>query len=389
MKKNFIYAAAVSVVMAMLSILAVAQDSRAVSAAGSLYVISANAGGVNYVEGKVAVAQKSGKSGNLLKGDNIEVGDKVTTGTNGKAEILLNPGSYIRLAENSGFEFNNTSLDDLQVKLTAGSAMFEVITDNDFKFVVQTPTNRFNIIQSGVYRVDVASDGSGKIEVWKGKAEVGTGNTTIIKGGRQATVNNGQVMVEKFKRDDKESLAAWSKNRAKELAKVNSRLERNSLRSTLLSSFNNNGWNLYNSYGLWVFDPFSRNHCFLPFGYGWSSPYGFDFGRDLWYFRLPQTIYNQPPPYYRSPPNMVNNDNGRTDNQQQRNRRTSPPFENIQKDLGRDHPVDRSSESDIAPSPRSNPSPRISPPVFSPGDDTRSSPPSISPGERKGKPSDN
>ncbi len=38
------------------------------------------------------------------------------------------------------------------------------------------------------------------------------------------------------------------------------------------------------------------SYCFLPFGYGWNSPYGYSYGRDLWYFRLPSVIYNQPPP---------------------------------------------------------------------------------------------
>ena len=369
MKKNFMYIVAVGAIAFLLSSFAVAQDNRAVSAASNLYVISANAGGVNYVEGKVAVAQKSGKSGYLLKGDTLEVGDKVSTGTDGKAEILLNPGSYIRLAENSGFEFTNTSLDDLQVKLTGGSAMFEVITDDEFNFVVNTPKAQFKIVQSGVYRIDVLSDGSGKIAVWKGKAEIGTVKATTVKGGREATVNDGQVAVAKFKRDDKESLAAWSKTRAKELAKVNSRLERNNLRNTLLNSFNNNGWNMYNSYGLWVFDRFSGNHCFLPFGYGWSSPYGFGFGRDIWYFRLPQTIYNQPPP------NIGNV--RRIDNRERLDRRITPPFERVQNDISRDHPVDRSGETDIIPSPASRQSPRISPPVV------------IPPSERKGKPDDN
>ena len=376
MKKNFMYIVAVGAIAFLLSSFAIAQDNRAISAAGNLYVISANAGGVNYVEGKVAVAQKSGKSGYLLKGDTLEVGDKVSTGADGKAEILLNPGSYIRLAENSGFEFINTSLDDLQVKLTGGSAMFEVITDDEFKFAVNTPNTQFKIVQSGVYRVDVLNDGNGKIEVWKGKAEVGTGKAITVKGGREATIVNGQVVVEKFKRDDKETFTAWSKNRAKELAKVNSRLERDNLRTTLLNSFNNNGWNIYNSYGLWVFDRFSGNHCFLPFGYGWSSPYGFGFGRDIWYFRLPQTIYNQPPA------RIENNNGGRVDNQEQKVRRANPPFERVQKDLSRDHPVERSNDNDTVISPQSNPA-RISPPVvFTP-------PVVITPSDRKDKPNDN
>lgn len=368
MKKNFVYILTVGAMALLFSSFVTAQDDRAVSAAGNLYVISAKAGGVNYVEGKVAVVQKNGKSGYLLKGDNLEVGDKVSTGTDGKAEILLNPGSYVRLAENSGFEFTNTSLDDLQVKLTGGSAMFEVITDNEFKFVINTPKAQFKIIQSGVYRLDVLSDGGGKIAVWKGKAEIGEGKATTIKGGREATVNDGQVTVAKFDRDDKEALAAWSKTRAKELAKVNSRLERDNLRNTLLNSFNRSGWNFYDSYGLWVFDRFSGSHCFLPFGYGWSSPYGFGFGRDIWYFRLPRDFYNQPPVY------GGNGGGRRIEDKERLDRRINPPSERVNKDLSRDHPIDRSGEIDILPS---HPSPQISPPVV------------ITPREHKEKPNDN
>lgn len=343
MKKNFMYVFAVGAIALLFSSFVVAQDERAVSAAGSLYVISAKAGGVNYVEGKVAVAQKSGKSGYLLKGDNLEVGDKVSTDADGKAEILLNPGSYVRLAENSNFEFTNTSLDSLQVKLTGGSAMFEVITDDEFKFSVKTPQTQFKIVESGVYRVDVLSDGSGKIAVWKGKAEIGTDKATTVKSGREATIIGGQTVVAKFDRDDRDALAVWSKTRAKELAKVNSRLERDNLRNSLLNSYNRNGWNMYDSYGLWVYDRFSRNYCFLPFGYGWNSPYGFGFGRDIWYFRLPQVIYNHPPTY------SGNND-----------RRINPPSERVQKDFGR-MPPERGTDS--TPFPKSHPSPQISPPI--------------------------
>ncbi|MGI8640970.1 MAG: FecR domain-containing protein [Pyrinomonadaceae bacterium] len=338
MKKNFLNVFALSIVVFMLSALAFAQDNRSVSTVGNLYVISANAGGVNYVEGKVSVTQNNGRNGYLLKGDRLEIGEKVITGADGKAEILLNPGSYLRLSENSSFEFATTSLDDLQLKLNRGSAMFEVITDNDFTFAVNTPKGRFYIIQSGVYRVDVLGDGSGKIAVWRGKAQVGDTNATVIKGGRAATVNGSQVAVEKFDRDKKDALETWSKTRAKELAKVNSRLVRNDLRNTLVNSFNRRGWSLYDSYGLWVLDGFSGSYCFLPFGYGWNSPYGYGFGRDIWYLRLPRVIYNQPPPSYQQTQTGVLNSGvtGRLRNNNSTNGEPMiPPFEKVQRDIGR------------------------------------------------------
>ena len=188
MKQNLMNVLAIGTIVFLLSLAIVAQDKKAASVVDSKYLISANAGGINYVEGKTAVARQNGKSGLLRKGDALEVGDKVSTGTDGKVEILLNPGSYVRLAENSNFEFLTTSLDDLQLKLTGGSAMFEVITDNEFKFSVNTSNARFDIVESGIYRIDVLGDGTGKLSVWKGKAQIGEGKPTTVKGGKEATV---------------------------------------------------------------------------------------------------------------------------------------------------------------------------------------------------------
>jgi hypothetical protein len=297
MKKNLISVLTFGMLAVLFSSFVFAQNNnKTVSSTSDLYVISAKAGGVNYVEGKVVVAGKNNRSGYLLKGDTVEVGDKVSTGADGKAEILLNPGSYIRLAENSSFEFLTTSLDNLRLKLNGGSAMFEVIADDEFKIAVKTPKADFSIITSGVYRVSVLNDGSGKIAVWKGKAQIGDFNYTEIKAGREAVVNGSQVAIEKFDRDEKDALENWSKTRAKDLAKVNSRLQRQDIRNTLISGFGASRWNMYNSFGLWVFDRSFGSYCFLPFGYGWNSPYGYSYGRDLWYFRLPRVIYTQSPP---------------------------------------------------------------------------------------------
>lgn len=328
----------------LLTVAASAQtDRRAISAASSLYVVSTKAGGVNFVEGDVTVARKRAKSGQLLKGDELEIGDQAATGANGKAEILLNPGSFVRLGANTKFEFAATSLEDLQLILNSGSAIFEVITDDEFTFAVNTPRAKFYIVKTGVYRVDVESDGTAKIEVWKGRAQAGN---VEIKGGRQATVNGSQAAIVKFDRDDKDALDVWSKSRAKELAKVNARLQNTTARNSLLSSFNQTRWSLYDSYGLWVYNPAFGSHCFLPFGYGWSSPYGYYYPRDIWYYQLPSVIYTAPPtvlPPPTAPPvgtlptltaggtRVVRNTSpSRGENGQSK----LPPFQRVQKDIG-------------------------------------------------------
>ncbi|MGB7069787.1 MAG: FecR domain-containing protein [Pyrinomonadaceae bacterium] len=319
----------------------VAQDDRVVAAAGDKYVISANAGGVNYTEGKISVFKTNGRSGYLLKGDQIQVGDRISTSSEAKAEILLNPGSYIRLDGGSSFEFLSTSLDDLRLNLRIGSAILEIIAADEFRVTVATPKTPFVLTRSGVYRIDVSKDGSSILSVWKGKAYVGSDQ---VKAGRSATVAGVQADVEKFDRDDKDEFDVWSKSRAKELAKINDRLERKSLRNTLLSSFNRRGgWNMYNSFGLWVFDAGFGMWTFLPFGSGWGSPYGFWYGRDLWNCRLPMWIYYSGPSYAGSNTggsgngNPVNNPNPSTRNEERRMSAQIPPFRRMeQPGLNRD-----------------------------------------------------
>ena len=97
-----------------------AQSRTSTSPVADKYIISAKAGGVNFVEGTVTVIRATGRSGILLKSDRVEIGDRVTTGADGRAEVLLNPGSFIRLGKNSSFEFGSTDLEDLQIRLDSG-----------------------------------------------------------------------------------------------------------------------------------------------------------------------------------------------------------------------------------------------------------------------------
>lgn len=389
MKKNLLTVFSISAIVLAFSVFSFAQENRTVSSGASKYVISAEAGGVNYLQGRVSIARKFGRSGLLLKGDSVKIGDRVSTEEDGKAEILLNPGSYIRLGGNSSFEFVDTSLENLQIKLDRGSAIFEVITSNDFTFAVNTPKATFNVVQSGVYRVDVMNDGTGKIEVWKGKAQIGEDEDATVKKGKTATVGGNDVAVAKFDRDERDDLEQWSRDRAKELTKVNDRLERQNLRSTLISGFNSNSWNLYDSYGLWVYDPFWGGYCFLPFGYGWSSPYGFGYGRDIWGFRLPRYIFLQPPPVYNMPtnpqnPNSIartprartNSDNPNTTQRTNRavppeaTERITPPFRQVDQTNGRGRTNDTGIDtSDSFPSRATQP--RVIVPAPSSGNDVQ------------------
>ena len=202
----------------------------------SKYVISAKAGGVNQIVGDVSIRLASGQSRILLRKDNISVGDRVVTGANGKVEILLNPGSYVRIGGNSEFEFISTDLENMSLKLHTGAAIFEVFASNDFLVTVAGPDSKFVVVDSGVFRFDV-NENESTFSVRKGRARVGDINGELLKGGRESFGADGEFKVAKFDRDETDSLDDWSKARSKELAKMLASLDNRTMQASLLNSY--------------------------------------------------------------------------------------------------------------------------------------------------------
>lgn len=325
MKRNIFQMFTISMAVMLLASFGAGQQQVRASATAEKYTISAKAGGVNFIEGDVMVAKKEGRSGVLLRRDQLGAGDRVSTGANGKAEILLNPGSYIRLGSNTSFQFLTTSLDDLQVRVDSGTAMFEVFAANEFQVKVETPSGSIALIETGVYKVVVPQNGWATIAVFDGKAQLGDQNLTVVKKGRTSIIGSTTAAVIKFDRDKRGELGDWSKARSKDLAKITSSLRDDDVRTSLISSFHNGRWSMFDSFGLWVFNPRSMSYCFLPFGYGWRSPYGYGLGGGFYWYNLPWYITLPPvatvDPNRKDPRNIRKDDKIRTED---------PPFRVIE-----------------------------------------------------------
>jgi hypothetical protein len=243
------------------------------------FVISAQAGGVNSVDGRVTVT-RAGKAQPLTAQDDLTAGDLVTTGTASQVEVLLNPGSYLRVGENSAFELAENALEKIRVKLMKGSAIVEAtgLDSTELHINIVTERARILIIRRGVYRINVTAD-STELLVRKGRATVDDNSSNIIKGGNEVVFRGGSFEATKLGKQQQDQFDDWSKARANTLAKANERLSARGL-NTYLSSFSSFDWafSAANPYGLWAFSPFSRCFTFLPFYYGWSSPYGHYYG---------------------------------------------------------------------------------------------------------------
>ena len=251
------------------------------------FVISAKAGGVNLVSGNVTVQRKDVQRPEALTAnDNLEMGDSVTTGAGGRVEVLLNPGTYLRVDENSEFQLTDTSLDNLRVKLVKGSALVEATGDDETTLSIgfTTPQTEALIVKRGIYRFNILPNAMTEIAVRKGRAFYGTGVVNVIKGGQKVLIGNGQAEVAKLNKKDEDAFDLWSKQRAELLAKANQRIQGR----TLIAAFNSHRWpdlfgfnsgygfgyGFYNS-GFWFYNPTYRSYCFVPHGLrNWTSPYG-------------------------------------------------------------------------------------------------------------------
>ena len=239
-------------------------------------VISARAGGVNFVSGDVRVRRAgAGEWLALTVEDELKSGDAVRTGAAGRVEILLNPGSYFRAGAGTEFTLAEADLEDLRLELSNGSAVVEATgySELDLSITVATPRARVRIVRSGVYRVDALADGGAEVAVFKGRAFVGE---TLVKGGKLARAGAGAVEVSKLDKQRRDALDLWSRERGKELARANEKLSRRSLTSVFArSSFDS----LFGAYGrgagFWFWNDRMMCFTFVPFYAGWRSPYGF------------------------------------------------------------------------------------------------------------------
>ena len=244
------------------------------------YVISAKAGGVNFVSGEVGV-RRPGTSEwrTLTSSDDLQNGDVVNTGANGRVEVLLSPGSYLRAIENSEFELSDNSLDSLRLQLTKGSAIVEAAgADGARMFLeVATPQTRIVIDRKGLYRINLLPDNSTELLVRKGQAVVGSDSSTAqkVKDGHRVTIrSSGELATAKFDRKDADAFDLWSEKRSETLTAASRKLSDRALASSY-TSYRRSGFRGYRSLsGLWIYDPYISGRTFLPFYYGWSSPYG-------------------------------------------------------------------------------------------------------------------
>jgi FecR-like protein len=257
---------------------AVAQDRKPLAGdEQSQYVVSAKAGVVNVIDGAASVLRFKpfAMPEVLISGDELETGDKVSTGPNSHAEILLNPGCYLRLGARTEFVFLFDGLSNQnRISLLRGSAIIEVSAIDGF-IVVEAPRRKFGIARTGLYRFNVAADGKADVAVRKGRVLI---DRIEIKEGKRATADGGAPVIASFNKLEADELDDWSKDRARTLIATNKKLSNRGMKGNLAIGLASNTW---------IYDPFCRCYTFLPYTAGFGSPYGgrYSVCNPYWYRR--------------------------------------------------------------------------------------------------------
>jgi uncharacterized membrane protein YgcG len=251
------------------------------------FVISAKAGGINAITGGASVHGKGETDWQQLSiTDDLNSGDRVRTSSDGRVEILLNPGSYLRVGGNSEVELSDNTLSNLEVRLLRGTAIVEAtgVDGLDLNISISTPHTKLAIVRQGLYRLNVVPEDATELIVRKGRVILSDSHTKV-KGGNKVVFSATTVSVAKLTKEEKKAaeksdVDTWSKERADTLAKANSRITGRML-TTAFSSFG--GYDVFNrGFGLWFYNSRFGCYTFLPFFYGFGSPYGSSYATSIY-----------------------------------------------------------------------------------------------------------
>ncbi len=213
--------------------------------------------------------------------DDLRSGDRVKTALDGRIEILLNPGSYLRLGGNSEVELLDNSLANLEIRLWRGTAIVEATGADglELNIGISTPHTRVAIVRQGLYRLHVVPEDATELIVRKGRVIL-SDSQTKVKGGNKIVFSATNTTVAKLTKEEKKNkdeVEVWSKQRAETLAKANRHIT-DRMMTSAFASFRDpwDPWRPYGrAYGFWFFNPNAGCYTFLPFFYGFGSPYGY------------------------------------------------------------------------------------------------------------------
>lgn len=233
----------------------------------------AQPGALNYVEGSALLEGQ--KLSNKSVGDTqLNPGEVLTTHT-GKVEVLLTPGVFLRVDDNSAVKMISPSLTLTQVQLLHGRAgveVDEIHPQNDLEIIDAGVVTQ--LVKNGYYEFD-ANNPTAMVFTGKAAVEVKPGKYRVVKNHHEFLLTPeeaGKPLTKEKPRDfnikqAKDDLYNWSSLRSQYLAEANQQIAPDYVDSP-------------DFYPGWYWDPYFMDYTFIgaspfwsPFGFGFYPPY--------------------------------------------------------------------------------------------------------------------
>jgi uncharacterized membrane protein YgcG len=234
-------------------------------------------GTINYVEGQASIGNEAldAKSvGNAV----LQEGQSLTTG-NGKVEILLTPGVFFRVGDNSTVRMVSPSLSNTEVAVDHGDATLEVAQiQKENNIVVDLPEGKTRVLKKGFYEFNASEN---VVRVFKGEARLMAEKRGVtIKENHELALSDPKLKPRGFKKEqyDTADLYRWSVLRSSYLAEANVDAASRYVDSGRFSPG-------------WYWDPWFAAYTWIPGDGIFYSPFG-------WGFYSPFYVYDAPFFYY-------------------------------------------------------------------------------------------
>jgi len=231
-------------------------------------VISAKSGTIALVEGKVYLNDQLVEP-SLTKFPDIKENGVVRT-EEGRTEVLLTPGVSLHLGENASFRLVSNRLIDTRLELLTGSAVvdaLEIAKDTNVTVVCKEGT--VAVSKAGHFRFDT---NPARIKVFAGVADVTLkGEHLEVPAAKMLSLSGDSATVEKFDREETDSLDNWARRRGEEMAVANVSAAKHTY-DTYGSVGPGGGWTFNPYFGLWTYLPYSGRYCDPFYGYCYWSP---------------------------------------------------------------------------------------------------------------------
>jgi hypothetical protein len=237
---------------------------------------SAIPGTVNYVEGQVSIAGQP-LTPRAIGSTQVEPNQVLQTGQ-GHAELLLTPGVFLRLGDNSSVRLVSPNLGDTRVELLQGRAIVEATEIfKDTNLVVMLDGASAHLDKPGLYSFDADAR---QMRVFDGKASVQAGNRNVnVDKDRQLALMPpfSTAHFDAKAQAAQDPLYAWSNLRSEYEAEASMQ----SARTVFVG-----GGSYWDGPG-WYWNPYWDMYGFIPGDGIWYSSFG-------WPFYSPWLVYSAP-----------------------------------------------------------------------------------------------